>query len=258
VLVAHSGPGLAAAAGRICFRIAATREERAAAFRLAYRSYLRAGLCDPNPHEMRVMPHHLLPTTEVFVAVCQGEVISTVSLVADGELGLPMESVYAEVVAERRRQGLVLAEVSCLADRRNELSRRLSVLLELKRLMAQYARRQGMDELLVAVHPRHVRFYERFLAFQRIGVQTVYPAVRGHPAVALSLSFARIDRQRPHNYERFFGEPLPEGRLWPQPISRADREYFRSMVAPGFVVGTAASVRPPEATDNAVRRNRVA
>lgn len=221
----------------IQYRIAASRAERAAAFRLVYHSYLRAGLGEPNPYEMRITPYHLLPSTQVFIAVLQGEVISTVSLIADGKLGLPIESVYAREVALRREQGLFVGEASCLADRRARFQRLFPVFLKLCRLMVQCARRQGLDHLLVAVHPKHARFYRRFMDFEQIGQAAAYPSVRNHPAVALCLDFARIDRERPENYDTFFGEPLPEQQLRPRPISAADCEYFRPMVAPSFDLG---------------------
>ena len=91
------------------FKVAATQDERMAAFQLVYESYLQTGLIEPNPYQMRVTPYHLLPTTEVFVATCQGETIFTGTLVADGELGLPMESIFGREVALRREQDLFLS-----------------------------------------------------------------------------------------------------------------------------------------------------
>ena len=214
--------------------IAATREQRASAFRLVYKSYLEAGLGEPNVYRMRVTPYHLLPTTEVFVATLDGAAAFTVSLVIDGQLGLPMESVYADEVAVRRERGLLLGEVSCLADRRSQFRGFFPVFLRLSRLMVQHARRRGVEELLVAVHPKHARFYRRYMDFRVIGEQTAYPTVRNHPAVALSLNFDRVDRERPQAYETFFGLPIPEEQLEPQPMPRADRDYFRRMVDPSF------------------------
>ena len=75
-------------------RIGASREELFAAFHLVYEQYLRSGLMKPNSYRMRVTPYHLLPSTEVLVALDRGAVTCTMSLVRDGELGLPMESVY--------------------------------------------------------------------------------------------------------------------------------------------------------------------
>jgi len=222
-------------------KIASTREERAAAFRLVYEAYLRAGLGEPNPYRARVTPYHLLPTTEVFVATCRGDVIFTLSLIGDGELGLPMESVYGAEVAARRAQGLYLGEVSCLADRRSQMRGFFPVFLRLSRMVVQYARQQGMDELLVAVHPKHARFYQRAMAFVPIGQQKAYPSVRNHPAVALELDFARIDLERPANYDAFFGQPLPSELLQSHPIPADQREYFLPMIDYRFVLSELGS-----------------
>ena len=99
-------------------KVAATRSERQAAFELVYQSYLRAGLYAENPFGMRFTPYQLLPTTDIIIAKLRGEVVSTLSLVRDGELGLPMEEIYPEEVNARRNKSVGLAEVSCLADRR--------------------------------------------------------------------------------------------------------------------------------------------
>jgi len=218
----------------IQYKIAATQQERAEAFRLVYNCYLQSGLGEPNPHEMRVTPYHLLPTTEVFLASYDDEPISTVTLVIDGDLGLPMESVYGREVALFRHWGLNVGEVSCLADRRREFRGFFPVFLRLSRLVVQYARRRGLDGLLLAVHPRHARFYQRFMDFELFGRQKAHPAVRNAPAVALFLDFARVDRERPENYDTFFGEPLPDEMLRPCPITAAQREFFHPIVDAGF------------------------
>ena len=218
------------------YEIAATREEREAAFRLVYASYLRGGLGAMNAWRMRVTPYHLLPTTQVFVAKHRGEVIFTASLVADGELGLPMECVYGEAVAERRGRGMWLAEVSCLADRRAHLRGFLPVFLRISRLLVQYAVGQGMDALVLAVHPKHARFYRRYMQFEVMSPQTQYPTVRNRPAVALWLDFSRFEQElRTHqNFDTFFGDELPREVLQPQPISAAECDYFRPMIDPSF------------------------
>lgn len=218
----------------IQYKIAATREERASAFRLVYKSYLEARLGGANPYGMRVTPYHLLPGTMIFIATLRGETILTVTLIADGPLGLPIESVYAEEVAARRQQGLLAGEVSCLADRRSWFRGFLLPFIGLNRLMAQYARHQGLDELLVAVHPRHARFYRRYMGFRLIGEEKAYPSVHNKPAVPLCLNFAQVDRHRPRSYDTFFGAPIPPARLEPRPMSPADHEYFGKMVDPGF------------------------
>lgn len=215
---------------KVAVKIASEPEELKGAFRLVYRSYLRSGLTEPNPHRMRVTPYHLLPTTEVVIATIRRDVICTVTLVGDGQLGLPMESIYREEVAQRRAQGVSVAEVSCLADRRRSLVRSFPVLVEVMGLMAQCARRRGIEELLIAVHPRHAGFYERFIGFKSIGRERVYGSVCNKPAVALALDLKRLAVIHPPAYKRFFGSPFPEEELQYRPISEELRAELSTMV----------------------------
>lgn len=211
----------------IVYKVAADERERDAAFRLLYRSYVRSGLIQPNHHEMRVTPYHLLPSSAVFVAILRQEVICTVSLIGDGELGLPMESIYADEVSQLRGQGAVLAEVSGLADRRQNMQRFFPVFLRLVGVLCPYAKQQGIKQLVVAVHPRHARFYQRFLRFERIGDKKNYPQVCDHPAVALLLDFARLESHWPKVHELLFGANLPPHELEPRPMSAAEQERLR-------------------------------
>lgn len=218
---------------RVCsdieLKVAETRGERREAFELVYSAYCRAGLCSEVKSGVRFTPYQLLSTTDIIIAKLRGEVISTLSLVRDGELGLPMEEIYASEVDGRRAAGIQLAEVSCLADRRKGAARFFGLFCEMGRLMAQLAKNLGVDELLTAVHPRHASLYRRYMAFVPIGGHREYPTVRGNPAVALSLNFANAAVDSPKSWQEFFGEPLPSAVLCSCPISSADREFFLSL-----------------------------
>jgi hypothetical protein len=229
-------------------QIARTRRQRAAAFELIYNAYLRSGLGLPNPHGMRVTPYHLLPSTTIFTAELDegvGEVFSTVSLIGDSPLGLPLERVYPEEVAARRKAGLSLGEVSCLADRRSDFRRFFPVFCALNRWMIQFARAQRMDQVLIAVHPKHARFYTRYMGFEEIGGLTSYPSVCNRPAVALCFDFARNDCYPFPYYENFFGEAIPHAELTPAPMSASDVDYFRGMVDPSLSKASGASRTTP-------------
>jgi hypothetical protein len=210
-------------------KVASTRAERQAAFELVYRSYSHSGLCAENDRGLRFTPYQLLATTDVIVAQLRGEVISTLSLVRDGELGLPLEEIYPAEVAERRAAGSHLAEVSCLADRRETMPRFFELFCELSRVMAQLAVKLTVDELLVAVHPRHAALYRRYMAFEQFGSNREYPTVCGNPAVALRLNLTKSKQHPPRNWQQFFGEPLPDGVLKSSPIPESDREFFLSL-----------------------------
>jgi len=190
-------------------RIAQSRGELYGAFRLVYEAYLRSDLARPNRLGMRVNRFNLLPTTEVFVAVERNRVICTMSLVRDGRRGIPMEAIYDQEVGCCRSQGISIAEVSCLADQQQGSNHSFPTLSRLMSFTAQVAKKRGVDELLIAVHPRHGRFYERFLAFEPIGDETTYPMVQGNPAVALALDLNRLQVDHPRAYKRLFGVPFP-------------------------------------------------
>jgi hypothetical protein len=81
--------------------------------------------------------------------------------------------------------------------------------------------------VLIAVHPRHVRFYTQYLAFEQIADVRLYPAVQNRPAVALCLDLKRLEIDRPANYERFFTVPIDARDLQPQLMSERERSYFR-------------------------------
>jgi len=192
------------------YKVAEQPDEFWSAFHLVYQNYLQTGLIRPNPRRLRVTPWHLLPTTSVFIGVYDDEVVCTASLVADGELGIPMESVFPEEVEARRLMGVRFAEVSCLADRRDSAQRSFPVLRRLFELIAQTCRRRGIEILLIAVHPHHARFYERFLGFDRIGNTKNYDAVSDHPAAPLELDFLRLPIRDPRAWRTLFGNAFPD------------------------------------------------
>jgi hypothetical protein len=218
---------------RVCsdiqIKVASTRRERHDAFELVYNAYRRAGLCAESHCGMRYTPYQLLKTTDIIIATLRGEMISTLSLVRDSEMGLPMEDVYDDEVTARRAAGAHVAEISCLADRRQGPVRFFDLFRDMCRLTAQLAWHLGVDELLAAVHPSHTAFYRRYLAFEPMGERRDYPTVCGNPAMALCLNFAKASQDHPQRWREFFGERLPNDVLVHSPISVVDREYFLSL-----------------------------
>lgn len=219
------GPCIRCANGAIV-KIASTRRERAGAFELAYRSYFRSGLCDANRSGMRFTPHQLAPSTDTFVALHDGTVISTLSLTRDSELRLPLESIYPREVHARRAAGIRLGEVTCLADNSRHQHQFVAQFTDLARLMMQTAERDGIQQLLIAVHPRHARAYCRAMGFEQIAGRRRYDAVNDNLAVALCLDFAFVRRHKPKIWNRFVGPPLPASVLAPCPMPESDRQYF--------------------------------
>ncbi|MEQ8848794.1 hypothetical protein [Botrimarina sp.] len=189
--------------------VASSRRDVLNALRLVHDSYCDAGLIEPNESGCRVLPQHTLPTTDILVALCRGEVASTLSLVRDSHFGVPLESVFPEFIEQRRLAGVPFAEVSCLADRRSDRHRSGGLLSSLMAFTAQFAVQTGVDELMITVHPRHAKFYQRRLGFEMLcdDVRN-YGAVRGNPAVLLMLDLPALQAMASPAHRRLFVEQV--------------------------------------------------
>ena len=209
-------------------RIARTEHELVRAFELVQSSYCMAGLASDSPSGLRLTPYHLSGHSDVLIAEMGDDVVSTLSLFGDSDLGLPMESMYGNEIARLREQGFSLGEIGSFADRRDSASRFLAVFVEFNRWLAQVARERRIDTLVAAVEPRHARLYKRAIGFQQIGGQTDCPYVNDNPAVAIYLHLDQLD---PRIHDRVFGQPIDAESLQPFPIGEALQKRFRRILA---------------------------
>ncbi len=224
-----SESGLPEDAGVVC-KIADRFEDFDAAFEMVYSQYLSSGLTAPNPFQRRVLPHHLQPGTNVFIAYQQGEPVCTTTLISDSPLGLPIEAVFPDEIERKRRRGIALAEVSSLASRARSPVSFHRLFMRLLRILCQHSRRFGIDQLVVAVHPKHAAYYERKMGYRRFSEEVTYESLGDAPAVALALDFHEAEVTRPPAYDSIFGEPLSLMEILPRPMSPKLSEYFRPMV----------------------------
>lgn len=217
----------------VTYKVADCREEREEAFQLTYKAYVKANLIAENPHEMRVSPHHLNPMTDVLIAKYQGRVVYTVTLITDDVAGLPMDEIFPEELDELREQGGCVAEMSCLAGDEDAFEGRegYKVYTNLISLALQFARQNGVDRLLLAVHPRHARFYDRFFGCEPIGETKAYAAVQDNPAVPCVHDFAKLDKRGYKLFDQMYSIPFYSWELTRQPMSQMDRTYFECAVS---------------------------
>ncbi len=216
-------------------KVAETKEERAAAFELVHRLYYRTGLTPDSPMGMRVMKHHLLDTTDVMVSQRGDKVEFTVTLVRDGLHGMPADSLFADQIDPMRADGIRLAEVSCMASSCGDENKkqRFETLVKMMSLTSQAARRRGVDRLLLAVHPRHAKIYQRLFGCVPCSDVQEYVAVQGNPAVLCMHDFAQLDEQRYPLYDQIWGERCQPWQLDGVHMSAEEKQYFQQAVATG-------------------------
>ena len=180
-------------------KVADTVEEHEQAFRLLHEVYVEMGYMAPEASGIRVLPHHGLPETLVFLARDERVVLGTATLLFDGAFGLPMDELFREDLAPLRKAGRKLAEVSSLAvDSRFRLlliddeGHRRGLFWLLHQAVLYCAHRRGIDHLCITVNPRHARFYRSLYFFESFGEVKPYDKVRGAPAVAMHLDLRSL------------------------------------------------------------------
>ncbi len=98
---------------RLILKIAETKEELEACFRLLHDAYVGSGFMKPHSSGMRINIYHALPTTTTLCAKFDGEVVGTLSLIRESVFGFPLQSVF-NLQEVREKKGRI-AEVSALA-----------------------------------------------------------------------------------------------------------------------------------------------
>jgi hypothetical protein len=177
------------------FKIAETREELEAAYRLVHDVYVQEGYSDRTGSGMRVNLRYALPTTTTFIGVHEGKVVITMTLVGDSPLGVPMDAIFSRELYRLRTQRRFVAEVSALASDPSYRKGTQALALFSNKIMWLYAIRSlGADDLVIAIHPKHRWVYETLILFEPIssGVKS-YHYVKDAPAIAMRLDLRTIE-----------------------------------------------------------------
>ena len=185
----------------LTFRVAQSIDDVVNAWRMAYKAYRRRDMIEPNRHRLHTAPQAAGRHSAIIIG-CMNQVnVTTLTAMADPPNGLPLDRIYSQELTELRRQDRKLVEVGLFADRRDELGRTTEALFQLMRYAYYYGVFNGATDFVVAVFPRHVKFYTRALGFEVCGPAKSYPVVRHQTVILL-----RLDVQA-----RLKENPLPVG-----------------------------------------------
>lgn len=190
---------------RLVFKIAETREELEACFRLLHDVYVQRGYMQRDPSGMRVTIYHALPTTTILCAKFDGKVVGTLSLIRESAIGFPLQRVF-DLSSVRARRGNI-AEVSALAIH-PEFQHGGTVLFPLMKMIYEYSTTLfDTRHLVIAINPRHIETYEALLFFRRLSGNIVesYDFVNGAPAIGATLDLKHAPEILRKHYS---GRPL--------------------------------------------------
>lgn len=173
---------------RLVLKIAETKEELEACFKLLHDAYVSSGFMTPDPSGMRVTVYHALPTTTTLCAKFDDQVVGTLSLIRESAIGFPLQRIF-DLTGVREKEGNI-AEVSALAVHPRFRRTGGTILFPLMKFMYEYCTTFfDTRHLVIAVNPRHIEMYESLLFFKRLTANVVenYDFVNGAPAVGASI-----------------------------------------------------------------------
>ncbi|MFZ4285173.1 GNAT family N-acetyltransferase [Variovorax sp. HJSM1_2] len=186
---------------RLVLKIAQTRDELEACFRLLHDAYVGSGYMLPDPSGLRVTLYHALPTTTTLCALYDGQVVGTISLIRQSAFGFPMQAVF-NLESVKQRKGKI-AEVSALAVHPQFRQSGGAVLFPLMKFMYEYCTSCfDTHHVVIAVNPKQIDLYEALLLFERLPAPVVekYDFVNGAPAVAAAIDLLAVPRRLRHLY----------------------------------------------------------
>ncbi len=188
---------------RLVLKIAETREELEACFKLLHDAYVSSGFMKPAPSGLRATVYHALPTTTTLCAKFDGEVVGTLSLIRESVFGFPLQAIF-DLKAVRARGGKI-AEVSALAVHPDFRKTGGAILFPLMKFMYEYCTTFfDTRHLVIAVHPNRIEMYESLLFFRRLTENTVdnYDFANGAPAIGATLDLRTAPKKYKAAYDR--------------------------------------------------------
>lgn len=127
------------------------------------------------------------------VAAASEQSIGTLTIGFDSSIGLLVDELYKDRIDQLRGTGCRVCELTKLAV--DERIRSKRVLASLFHIAYIYARNfHHCTDMVIEVNPRHVRFYERMLGFERLGEKKMCERVQA-PAVLLHLKLEYARQQ---------------------------------------------------------------
>ena len=122
-----------------------------------------------------------------------GETVGTLTLGIDSPVGLLADDIFKDELDEFRASGARLCEFTKLAFDPAASSK--TSMANLFHLAVIYARDiHHCTDIVIEVNPRHRRFYEQMLGFQRLGTMKTNPRVNA-PAHLLKVSLEYVSEQ---------------------------------------------------------------
>lgn len=181
------------------------------------------------------------PNRITLTASDKGDVVGTVTIGIDSEVGLAGDMIFKDELDRLRAAGSKLCEFTKLAFDTSVRSK--TALANLFHLAVIYARDlHGCTDIIIEINPRHRRFYEIMLGFKREGDLKMNPRVNA-PAYLLRVELSYVTEQI-KQHGGTFGNEGAERSFYPYFFSPREEEGIRGRL---FSIDARRSVQAAQA-----------
>ena len=167
----------------VAFSRALSMADLVGAYSLVHDVFVSQGYIHPDPTGLRMRVYEALPETATFVAKQDGKVIGVSALVPDSpDLGLPSDAVFGAEIDALRGEGRKVCEITDQAVSADW--RGTTVTVGLMQCLCAQMLTIGCTDLVFAVSPSHVKFYE-LVGYVRISEIKSYSTHVNDPVVLM-------------------------------------------------------------------------
>lgn len=191
-------------------------EDFAAAFKILNDCYAEHSTQDSQSSPFYLTPYHLLPTTHVLLAKINHDIVGTVTIVADGAFGLPLEKICDLTLLKRISPRL--GEATSLAIKKEFREKNDHWLWPISKGLYHYCTDHlGLDLLAITLKNRDRERYEGLLGFRPLDAKMANDEnSESNPLwIGAYLDFRALNVFLEQNYKE-------------APLKRNLRDYFQS------------------------------
>ncbi len=147
------------------FEVATSKDDLEASFLLVQDSYLEVNISNNIDEIYRITKFHCLPTTRVFVAKYNNEVVATLTVILDSSFGLPIDQFSN--VNHLRKTGRKVCEFSSLAIKREWRKRGNGIFIPFSIYVLKFCKENlGADYIAIATKASARYFYSDLYHFK--------------------------------------------------------------------------------------------
>jgi hypothetical protein len=226
---------------------ARTIEDVVEAWQLVYQACRRSGMIAPNHQRLFTLPRAVGRQSLVLQGRLDIQTVTTLTAVADGPEGLPLDAEDGALLAGLRGGGRRVMEVCLVGDRRDRLSRTLQAKRAMMRLALGYARTQGIGDVVLLAAAEDAHLYHCEYGFEPLAARGNQPETLpcGRMILHLNVGVAAQSESCPPGLAWCRQHPVAPGVF----TARFDFDSARVGASPlgEFLRGHALAACPPDA-----------